>query len=68
VYRDVGFWIKKVARGGLESALNWYSALFLKRDVCGTIIEMIAIKFRLKAKAINGVVDSKYNAFEKGVS
>jgi hypothetical protein len=35
--------------------------------MCGTIIEMIAIKFRLKAKAINGVVDSKYNAFEKGV-
>jgi len=48
--------------------LNWHSALFLKRDACGTIIETIAIKFRLKAKAIDGVVDSKYDAFEKGVS
>jgi hypothetical protein len=66
--RDIGFWIEKVARGGLESALNWHSALFLKRDVCRTIIETIAIKFRLKVKAINGVIDSKYNAFEKGVS
>ena len=65
---DVGFWIEKVARGGSESALNWHSALFLKRDACGTIVETIAIKFRLKAKAIDGVVDSKYGAFEKGVS
>jgi hypothetical protein len=36
--------------------------------VCGTIIEMIAIKFRLKAKAIDGIVGGRYNAFEKGVS
>jgi hypothetical protein len=36
--------------------------------MCGMIVETIAIKFRLKAKAINGIIDSKYNAFEKGVS
>jgi hypothetical protein len=67
VCRDVGFWIEKVARGGSESALNWHSALFLKQDAYRTIVETIAIKFRLKAKAINGVINSKYNAFEKGV-
>jgi hypothetical protein len=65
---DVGFWIEKVAKGGSESTLNWHSALFLKRDTCGIIVETIVIKFRLKAKAINGIIDSKYNAFEKGVS
>jgi hypothetical protein len=31
-------------------------------------VETIAIKFRLKARAINGVVDGRYNAFKKGVS
>ena len=31
------------------------------------IVETIVIKFRLKAKVIYGVIDSKYDAFEKGV-
>jgi hypothetical protein len=31
-------------------------------------VERITIKFRLKAKAINGVIGGRYNAFEKGVS
>jgi hypothetical protein len=67
VCRNIGFWIKKAARGRLKGALNWHSALFLKQGGWDDV-ETIAIKFRLKARAIDGVVGGRCDAFEKGVS
>jgi hypothetical protein len=41
--------------------------LFLNQDGWDDV-ETIAIKFRLKAKAIDSVVSGRCDAFEKGVS
>jgi hypothetical protein len=45
---DICFRIEIVARGGSEGALNWHSASL----ECGTVVETIAMKFRLKTEAI----------------